>query len=218
MIVEWDRIAKSFDETRRYPWKECLEFMKGKKGIALDIACGNGRHIIPFASFVEHVVGIDASAEMIKIAKRNAEEAGIKNASFFVANACFLPFKANTFDSAIFIAGLHNIKGKDTRIKALKELHRILKENGMALISVWARWQDKWRKHFLKEFFKMKKNFGDIYIPWKRDVNVKRFYHLYSMRELKKDAKKAGLKIIKAWSVKKVSKKHADNHFLMVKK
>jgi len=218
-VKEWDKIAKSFDETRRRPWKECLDFIKGRKGIALDIACGNARHLIPFACVVDHVIGIDASEEMIKIAVRNARNAGVKNASFVIGNASFLPFKSNTFDSAIFIAGLHNIKGRDARIKALKELYRVLKKDGMALISVWSKWQDRWRKHFLKEFFKLPKNFGDIYISWKKDgMDVKRFYHLYSMHELKRDAKKARLKIIKAWSVKKASKRHADNHFLMVKK
>lgn len=216
---EWDTIAKSFDETRGHPWKECLDFIEGKEGIAVDIACGNGRHLIPLACVVDHAIGIDASPEMIKIAMKNAKNAGIQNVSYVIGNAVSLPFKSNTLDSAIFIAGLHNIKGKEKRRQALKETLRIVKKEGEALISVWARWQDRWRMHFVKEFFRRGRNFGDIYIPWKKDdIDVMRFYHLYGMHELKKDAKKAGFKIMKAWSVKKVSKHYPDNHFLVVKK
>ena len=45
-----------------------------------------------------------------------------------------------------------------------------------------------------------------------------RFYHLYSMGELKKDVDEAGFEIERAWSVRKVAKKHADNHFMIVRK
>jgi len=216
-VHEWNAIAKSFDATRKKPWKECLDFIEGRKGKAIDIACGNGRHLISMGNDVE-AFGIDLSPEMIKIARENVKKAG-KKAFFAVGNASALPFKSNTFDFALFIAGLHNIGGREKRIIALKELRRVLKEDGEAMISVWSRWQDRWRDHFLKKLFAFKlKNFGDIYVPWRRDVEVMRFYHLYSMHELKKDVKKAGLKIVKAWSVKKASKKHADNHFIIVKK
>ena len=149
MQNEWDLIAKSFDETRRHPWRECVDFIKGKEGITADIACGNGRHLIPIAHNVGQVIGIDASPEMIKIAMKNVENAGLKNVSLVVGDASALPLKSNIFDYAIFVAGLHNIKGREKRIQALRETHRILKKDGEALISVWTRWQDKWRKHFI---------------------------------------------------------------------
>jgi len=216
-VHEWNAIAKSFDETRKKPWDECLSFVKGREGRAIDIACGNGRHLISMGEDVE-VFGLDLSPEMVKIARKNAEKAG-KKVSFVVGNASALPFKSGVFDFAIFIAGLHNISGREKRIMALKELRRVLKEDGEAMISVWSRWQDRWRMHFLKKLLALKiKNFGDVYVPWRRGTEVMRFYHLYSMHELKEDAKKAGLKIKKAWSVKKASKKYADNHFIIVKK
>ena len=214
---EWDAIAKSFDATRKKPWKECLDFIEGRKGRAIDIACGNGRHLIPMGDDIE-AFGLDLSHEMIKIARENVKKAG-KKASFVVGNASALPFKSDIFDFALFIAGLHNISGREKRVTALKELRRVLKGDGEALISVWSRWQDRWRMHFLKRLLVLKiKNFGDVYVPWRRGAEAMRFYHLYSMHEFKKDVKKAGLKIVKAWSVKKASKKYADNHFIIVKK
>jgi len=188
--------------------------MEGRNGIAIDIACGNGRHTIPMSSRAR-AVGIDFSAEMIKIARENSGG----NASFVVGDASALPFKSNTFDFALFIAALHNIRGRGRRVKALEEMGRILKDGGEGLVSVWSRWQDRWRIHFLKEALALRiKNFGDISIPWKRGVEAMRFYHLYSMRELKRDARKAGLEVVKAWSVRKTSRKYADNHFIIVRK
>jgi len=116
---------------------------------------------------------------------------------------------------------LHNIKGRENRIQTLKELKRILKKEGTALISVWSRWQDKYRKMFFRNLFMDKKEleFGDIDIYWKQhNLNVPRFYHLYSKKEFEEDLKKAGLVIKKIESVKLHSKKYADNFFAIVKK
>ncbi len=214
---EWDIIARSFDKTRKYAWEECLDFISNIYGNAIDIGCGNGRHLLHMAKKCKLTVGIDKSFEMIKICKEKIEKERLKNVLLICSDACNLPFKSNFFDFAIFIATLHNIKGRLNRIKALKEMKRVLKKDGKALISVWAKWQDKWKLYFIKEFFKFWKEHGDIYIPWK-ELNVYRFYHLYSKREFKNDIKKSGLKIERIWSVKKVSKKSPDNHFAIVKK
>ena len=167
-------------------------------------------------------IGLDASFNMVYISQKKLENAGIKNAFVVCGNACKMPFKDNFFDFALFIASLHNIKGRKNRVKALEEMKRILKPNGMGLISVWAKWQDKWRWYFIKKINILNihgKEHGDIYIPWKKDgLQVMRFYHLYSLREFKKDIKRAGFVIEKIWSVKKVSKKYADNHFAIVRK
>lgn len=215
--MEWDEIAESFDSTRKYAWEECIDFIEKINGIAIDIGCGNGRHLIYMANKTRIAIGIDASIKMIEICKKKINA---KNILLICGNACNLPFKDKKIDFALFIATLHNIRGKENRIKALKELKRVLKPNGKALISVWAKWQDRWRWYFVKEFLKFWRSYehGDIYIPWRKDgLNVNRFYHLYSKREFKNDILKAGLKIEKLWSVKKVSKKHADNHFAIVR-
>jgi len=215
---EWDIIARGFDKTRQRPWKECLDFVEDRNGNAIDIACGNGRHLIPLDRNVK-AIGIDMSPEMVKIARENVRGVNRKNISFAVGNAVYLPFKPGTFDFALFMAGLHNIRSRSNRIRALKEVGRVLKNDGEALISVWSKWQDRWRKHFLKDLLMPWKKSGDIHVPWERDgKKVMRFYHLYGMMELKADVRKAGLKIVNAWSVKKASRKHADNHFIIVRK
>lgn len=210
---EWDKIARDFDAKRRFPWKECIDFIENMEGTCLDLGCDGGRHLVEMEKKCD-AVGADISFSMLEIAKEK-----VKNAFLVCCDARNLPFFDETFDSALFIATLHNIKGKEDREKALKELRRVLKKDGKAIISVWAKWQDRFIFHFIKKFFKGKGIDGDIFVPWKKDEEkIERFYHLYSMREFKKDLKESGFKIEKAWSVKKASKWFKDNHFAIVRK
>jgi len=208
---EWEKIAKSFDATRQQAWKECIEFINSMHGTGIDIGCGNGRHLKEMEKRGD-AIGVDIAFNMLLMAKKK-----VRKATLIQANALRLPFHSSTFDYAIFIAALHNIKGRKNRIKALKEMKRVLKKGSLAMLSVWSKWQDRWRRRFMLQALYKWHELGDIYVPWKRGEHAMRFYHLYSMRELKKDVKKAGFEIVKAWSVKKVSKKYADNHFVIVR-
>ena len=226
----WDTIAKSFDTTRRKPWKICLDFINelSSNGIVADLGCGNGRHLLPCAERFKRVVGVDISRNLLKIVQGKVKDRGFENVLLLQSDLVELPLKDNSFDRVLFIASLHNIKKRDSRIRSLKELHRILKKNGVAMISVWSRWQDRFAKRFLVDLFLFPiryikalggYEFGDIEIFWRQhNLNVKRFYHLYSKREFIKDVKKAGLKIIEVKDVRLKSKKRPDNFFVVVRK
>jgi len=217
----WDTIAKSFDKTRRKPWDECIDFINSLKKdcIIADIACGNGRHLIHAAKHCSKAIGIDISNELLKIVKEKIDENNLKNITIFHSDAVNLPLSNSSVDAVLYIAALHNIEGRNSRIKSLKEIKRVLKKDGKALISVWSRWQDKYRKQFFKKWFTKKSNekFGDIDIYWRQHgLNIPRFYHLYSKKEFIKDLKEAGLEIIKLKDVKMKSKRHPDNYFAVV--
>ena len=219
----WNSIAKSFDSTRRKTWKECIDFIDSlpKNSVVADIGSGNGRHLIPCAQRVKKVIGIDVSDELLKIVQKKVDKNNLKNVELVQSDAVDLPLKDNSVDAVLFIATLHNIQKKHRRIMALEEVRRILKPEGKAIISVWSRWQDKFRQDFIKRcFFRYeRKEFGDIKLHWKQHgLNVPRFYHLYSKREFVKDLKEAGLRIIEIKSKKISSKKYSDNFFAYVKK
>jgi len=147
----WNSIAQSFDKTRRKPWNQCIDFINSlsENDTVADIACGNGRHLIPLAKKCKKAIALDISNELLEISKKKASENNLENIIFIHSNALNLPFEDNSFDTILFIASLHNIEGKENRIKCLKEIKRVLKADGKALISVWSRWQDKYRKEFL---------------------------------------------------------------------
>ncbi len=218
----WERIAESFDKTRRKPWSRCIEFIDSmeKKGLFLDIGCGNGRHLIPAAKRSKLVIGIDFSINMLRVCHNNLEKAKVRNYALLQADARYLPFKDDCLDYVIFIASLHNIRGKDNRIMALREMRRVLKEDGKGLISVWSRWQDRFFFHFLKELFlRNYEEFGDIEIMWKKDnINLPRFYHLYSRREFLGELEEVGFSTIEIESIRISSKIVKDNFFAVVTK
>ena len=68
-----------------------------------------------------------------------------------------LPFKDETLDAALSVAVIHHIATAERRVRAIKELARVLRVGGKVMISVWAM-EQKYRK------------FGsqDVLIPWNR--------------------------------------------------
>jgi ubiquinone/menaquinone biosynthesis C-methylase UbiE len=219
----WNAIAHSFDSTRRKTWKKCIDFINNlpKTNIVADVGSGNGRHLIPCAKHCKNVIGLDVSGELLKITQEKLIENNLENVDLVHSDAVNIPLNENSVDAVLFIAALHNIPQRYRRIKALKEINRILKPNGKAIISVWSRWQDKFRQHFLRKCLTNvdRNEFGDIDVYWRQHgLNIPRFYHLYSKRELKQDLEQAGFKILELEGIKYFSKKFNDNYFAVVRK
>ncbi|MCD6226282.1 MAG: class I SAM-dependent methyltransferase [Candidatus Aenigmarchaeota archaeon] len=170
----YDIIADSWTNLRNKPEKEVVEFAKNKKGLILDLGCGNCRQSIPFLENNCRCVGVDFSSSMIKQAKKFLEKKKFKM-DFVLANVYELPFKKNSFDYSIYIRTFSNLPTKEMRLKSLKELKRICKKD--ILFSVW------------------KGDSEDKYVNWNYyGKKLKRFYHLYTMEELKSDLKSAKIK------------------------
>jgi ubiquinone/menaquinone biosynthesis C-methylase UbiE len=219
----WNSIAKSFDSTRRKPWEECISFIDllSKESTVVDVGSGNGRHLIPCAQHCKKVIGLDVSKELLKIVKIKVYDKKLKNVELIHSDAVNIPIKNESIDAVIYIATLHNIPIKHRRINSLKEINRILKPGGKAIISVWSRWQDKFRQHFLIRMITQfgRNEFGDINIYWRQHgLNISRYYHLYSKREFQRDIDKTDFKIITLEGKKKHSNKYPDNYFAIVQK
>ncbi len=173
----WNAIAEPWNKYRQRKEKELKNFLKGKKGVILDLGCGSGRNFQKGKKFI----GIDFSINMIKLAKKAAKEKK-SYVELCVADVSLMPFKKSSFDSAIYYATLHCLQKKE-REKSLKELSRVLKPKGTAIITVWNKDQPRFTKK-------------EDYIPWKHSGKTyMRYYYLYSKGELKKELKKMGFKI-----------------------
>lgn len=217
----WDTIAESFDTTRKKPWQQCIDFIDDlhPSSVVADLGCGNGRHLLPCAEHGHHVIGLDISTNLLHIVQDKVHEKHLDNVLLLHGTLGHLPLKEYSVEAIIYVASLHNIQGREERIRSLEEVRRILTQDGKALISVWSRWQKRYRKYFFKQFFLRIGEFGDITIYWRQHgLNTPRFYHLYSKRELLKDLQDAGFIIEQIQSVKLSSKRSADNYFAVVRK
>jgi len=171
----WNNLANSWNNFRQKPIKGLKEFKDYIKGRSLFIGCGNGRNFTVFKNI--KIFGIDFSENMIYNAIKTSKKNRI-DAHFIVGNEN-LPFRNNFFDSIVFLSSLQCMKN---RAHALNECKRVLKEDGIILISVWNRWQ--WR-FFPKNIFT-----SEFFIKWrKKDSTYYRYYHLYSKNEIEKEMK-----------------------------
>ena len=97
----------------------------------LEIAPGPGYLSIELAKCGRYeIAGLDVSREFVKIARRNAEEAGV-NVDFRHGNAASIPFPDNKFDFVVCTAAFKNFKEP---LLSLNEMHRVLRPTGAALI------------------------------------------------------------------------------------
>ncbi|MGD0779247.1 MAG: methyltransferase domain-containing protein [Dehalococcoidales bacterium] len=186
----YNRIAAS-----RYNFRQHSRFQvelgelarRWQKGKLLNVGCAHGPDFIPFKESFE-LYGVDYSPQMLDLAKKYAAKNQF-SVNLVEADARNLPYANDFYDFAIAIAVYHHIEDKDGRMKALKELYRVLKPGGEAFITVWNRWQPR---HWLQ-----KKSFME---PWKtREKTLYRYYYLFTYRELEKLARRAGFEVIKSY-------------------
>jgi len=220
-MASWDAIANSFNLTRRKPWPVVLDFLNNRQptDTIMDLGCGNGRHLFPAARQAHYAIGVDFSRNLLNLVNKKLQEQQADNISLVQADLVHLPFCDGTADVILFIAALHNIRMRKNRQEALREVHRVMKPSATALISVWSRWQDAYRTHFLKERFRHRPpgEFGDIDILWRQHrLDVSRFYHLYSRKEFAEDLAMADLEVSSLQAVKLVSRLYPDNYFAVV--
>jgi ubiquinone/menaquinone biosynthesis C-methylase UbiE len=102
---------------------------------ALDVGCGPGTMAVALAEKVApggEAVGIDASAEMIGLARDKAKRAK-SGARFEAAAIESLPFPDGQFDVATSTFMLHHLP-EEVRAKGLAEVRRVLKPGGRFVV------------------------------------------------------------------------------------
>ncbi len=103
-------------------------------GRILDIGCGTGNNMAHAS------VGIDISSEMLKHARKKGFENTVH------ASAEDLPFKSGSFDTVICMFTVINLCDRQ---KAVKEMRRVLKKGGIAIVSASSVW-DNAKKNFFQ--------------------------------------------------------------------
>jgi len=211
----YDNIALDYDLKRRKPWKALESFVSYLKekgysfnGINVDLGCANGRHFKLFKSSTNKIIGIDNSIDFLRIAclnLRDSTQHGKKesnNIQTILGDVRNLPLRPDVIQNMFSIATIHHIQSKSTRKKVIEQMFKLTKENGLILLTVWRRWQKKYKKEFFFEkikrlfnpLYKKKQKqlgldeFGDKIIPWtvsSTNITHERYYHFFSKCEIK---------------------------------
>jgi ubiquinone/menaquinone biosynthesis C-methylase UbiE len=99
--------------------------------VVLEIAPGPGYLAIEMAKRGPfRIAGVDISKTFVEIASANAERASV-DVDFRQGDAAHLPFAANWFDFIVCRAAFKNFSDP---VGALREMHRVLRSGGEALI------------------------------------------------------------------------------------
>lgn len=149
----------------------------------LDLGCGNGRLFEIFTDKNTDYTGVDFSKKLIEIARQKYGD------YFKVSDILNLPFPSENFDSVWSIAVLHHIPSVELRKRVLSEIRRVLRPNGMVIATCWR------IKSFLRK---------DIFVPFQ---GKKRYYHIFSKREIKRLFEQSGFKIEEVRFLKRNNKK-----------
>lgn len=133
----------------------------------LDVGCGAGRTTFNLYEMgYKNIIGLDLTPEMVSTAKTINKERNT-DIEFIVGDATDLKFEDNSFDQAIFsFNGLMQIPERKNRIKALKEIKRVLRENGIFIFTT----HDREKNENFKEFWEKEKKI------WKAGNQDKRTY------------------------------------------
>jgi ubiquinone/menaquinone biosynthesis C-methylase UbiE len=138
----WDECAERYiplaTQLAQYH-RSLLELVKpGPGDYVLDVCTGPGEPALSIAStIVPHgrVVGVDLSANMTEIARKNAAKRGLRNVEFVTMDAEKLEFAENTFDAAVSCFGFQIVTNPRA---AAKEIFRVLRPGGRAGFTVWS--------------------------------------------------------------------------------
>lgn len=204
--ANYNLISKAWALSRFRPSPLKIKLMRAiKKGTrVLDLGCGNGLMAPEVIRLGGIYTGLDISEKLLNIAKKTfSKEIIAKKMKFVVGDAIRPPFKKDNFDFIFSFAVMHHIPSEDFRLKFLKEIWRVLKPKGKAVIVNWNLlndWSDK--KYNITEQLKKiasELDAGDVSVPWKATKGkiIKRYIHIFLREEILSLARRAGFKKIK---------------------
>jgi SAM-dependent methyltransferase len=179
-------------------------------GPLVDLGSGVGRHALRFARRGFPVVAVDLSRPMLEALGTRAAEDGLRVCRV-VANLCRLgcfPDASFTYALSMF-STLGMIRGASARRLALAETARILRPGGRLALhahNIWLNLRNpQGRGWLLSQGIKGvlgRPDFGDRRMTYRGIPGME--VHLYRWRELRRDLRAAGLRIVEVATIDEV--------------
>ena len=107
-----------------------------KGSVLMDVGCGPGAFLRAASECVGEaggVIAVDIQEPFIEMARSTAEKHNLRNVKFIISEEDRIPVAGGTVDTALMVTALHELEGDAT----LREVHRILRKNGVLGIIEW---------------------------------------------------------------------------------
>lgn len=200
---DYETIAEQFSNTRYKEWDEFNTFSEylEQATYVLDVGCGNGRLLFYLKDKQINYTGIDISPKLIEIAQKLSKGDELPHYRFISGDFTKLPFNNQEFDLVFAIASIYHIPSNELRLEVFREVARVLKKNGIFIMTYWNMWHHQRIKLVLKNILKKligqsQFDFFDAVKPWKNssgEILVNRYCHAFTIRELRRLLIKAKL-------------------------
>lgn len=95
------------------------------QGTVLDVGCGSGRYARDLRRTGHQIAGLDISLSQLQQAAPHLPTV--------CGSALELPYRSNTFSACLLIMAIHQL-AENQRARALLEIHRVLRANGLLFI------------------------------------------------------------------------------------
>ena len=235
----YDSEAKKYHQTRQKHRADgemilsaLVSQVKEEEPRILELWCWGGRGASLLAEHYDKnfsYTWVDISSKLLGYAKKEHPDFSFVHSEM---NKYLTTLEQESQDVVLACASFQHIPDEVSRITILKNIFRVLKYDGVLIFTNWA--CSEW---FIKTYWKAllssslkstvsfwKNTWRDVLIPWTSEKGTQyRYYHLFSLEELKKLVELSGLTIIelhyldKKWEITE-DWKQANNSFLVAKK
>lgn len=115
------------------PWHDWYVERLSPGAVVLDVGCGNGAHTLRAAPHCKRVFGFDYDPEQLRVARQEAARLGLNNVHIFAWDiTARFPFTDRHFGAILFLDVIEHLV---PRVAVLREIHRVLKNEGRLLVS-----------------------------------------------------------------------------------
>ncbi|XP_030048068.1 putative tRNA methyltransferase 9B [Microcaecilia unicolor] len=146
----YESTASCFNDLQSKAWPRVRQFLLDQKpgSLTADIGCGTGKYLS--VNYEVYNLGCDYCGPLVEIAKKKGHEV-------MVCDNLNLPYRSECFDTVISIGVIHHFSTKQRRIRAIKEMSRVLVPGGQLMLYVWA--MEQKNRRFEKQ---------DVFVPWNK--------------------------------------------------
>lgn len=212
--VAYDRIAAPFAGTRAYVWDDLLPLKQYTKNgdRVLDVGCGVGRLYQLFDDLSITYTGIDQSDGPLAIAQKT-----YPNATFVFGEMTELSFEDDSFDIVYCIATLHHLPTEEKRIRALREMRRVLVSGGHIILTNWNLKSDYAKRKLAEKKWRTGETPDHVIVPWRvgsGETLAERHYWHIDFEQMERLAKAAEMVVAEQYfstKGKKTDEADGDN-------